>query len=65
MKTFVLAFHLIIIYIFFTVVSKTLSLYVYHTDIKSGTKVPDDSFITVLKLICSKINLFSYPHRTF
>lgn len=37
------------------------SIYIYHIDIKSGNKVPDGSFITLLKVIYSTINLFSYP----
>lgn len=36
-------------------------IYIYHIDIKSGNKVPDGSFITLLKVIYSTINLFSYP----
>lgn len=38
---------------------------VYYTDIKSGNKVPNDSFITLLKVVYSKINLFSYPQYNF
>ena len=37
---------------------KVISLYVYHPDIKSGNKVPSDGFIVLLKLICSRMNLF-------
>lgn len=48
-------------YTYFTfAISETTNLYVYHTDIKSRNNVPDDSFIILLKVIYSKINLF-YP----
>lgn len=52
-------FLLLNLYLFLTfAVFKVISLYVYHPDIKSGNKVPSDGFIILLKLICSRMNLF-------
>lgn len=47
------------IYIYKSVVSKIMDLYLYHTDIlKFGNKILDGYFMTLLKVIYSKINLF-------